>query len=94
MPDAWMMDDFCSCVPAEGVDPCDPMFEGAFTQWDGTDCPMEDEIAVMDEEIPEDGYYYDESKGMDYDDATPWMNNGAAGVVSATATIFAVAVIF
>ena len=89
-----MMDDFCSCVPAEGVDPCDPMFEGAFTQWDGTDCPMEDEIAVMDEEIPEDGYYYDESKVMDYDDATPWMNNGAAGIVTATATIFAATVTF
>ena len=39
MPSMWMMDDTCACVPAEGSDPCDAMYEGAFTMADGTDCP-------------------------------------------------------
>ena len=38
-PTRWMMDETCSCVPAEGEDPCDAMYEGAFTMADGTDCP-------------------------------------------------------
>ena len=41
-PTRWMMDDTCTCVPAEGEDPCDAVYEGAYTQADGTDCPAED----------------------------------------------------
>ena len=42
VPERWMMDETCSCVPAEGEDPCDMMYDGAFTQADGSDCPTMD----------------------------------------------------
>ena len=46
VPSKWMMNDQCACVPAEGEDPCDMMYDGAFTQADGSDCPP----TVMDSE--------------------------------------------
>ena len=46
VPEKWMMNETCSCVPAEGEDPCDMMYDGAFTQADGSDCPS----TVMDSE--------------------------------------------
>ena len=40
------MDDSCMCVPGRYEDPCNEIFEGAFTQRDGSDCP----VSKMEEE--------------------------------------------
>ena len=37
--------ELCECVPAEGEDPCDPIFGGAFTMTDGSDCPPTLEVS-------------------------------------------------
>ena len=42
--DRWMLDSaLCECVPAEGEDPCDAIYGGAFTMADGSDCPAAEE---------------------------------------------------
>ena len=33
----------CACEPAEGEDPCDPFYEGAFTDAEGGECPAAEE---------------------------------------------------
>ena len=39
----WQLDEEnCACVPADGEDPCDAIYEGAFTMEDGSDCPAMD----------------------------------------------------
>ena len=41
--DRWSLDEAnCACVPAEGEDPCDAIYGGAFTMADGSDCPAEE----------------------------------------------------
>ena len=39
-PEKWQLNlDSCVCEPADGVDPCDDTFNGAFTDANGNDCP-------------------------------------------------------
>ena len=41
--EGWALNaEMCNCGPAEGQDPCDPMYGGNYQQADGTDCPVTD----------------------------------------------------
>ena len=80
------------CVPGRYEDPCNEIFEGAFTQRDGSDCPvskMEEEADWATHDGEEDWAKHDAHE--DHYDDMHWMEVGSSATAIASAG-FALAV--